>query len=39
MNKFQTLSKEELLKLVERQEKELVSKKYGLVLLLLRKKG
>lgn len=30
MNKFQNLSKEELLKLVEKQEKELASKKYGL---------
>ena len=31
MSKFENLSKEELLKLVEKQEKELASKKYGLV--------
>ena len=31
MSKFENLSKEELLKLVDKQEKELASKKYGLV--------
>ncbi len=31
MPKYQNLSKEDLLKLVEKQEKELASKKYGLV--------
>jgi len=31
MSKYQNLSQEELLKLVEKQEKELASKKYGLV--------
>ncbi|MBL1213561.1 MAG: site-specific DNA-methyltransferase [Ignavibacteriae bacterium] len=31
MNKYENLSKEELLKLVEKQEKELKNKKYGLV--------
>ncbi|MFA5777061.1 MAG: site-specific DNA-methyltransferase [Parcubacteria group bacterium] len=31
MNKYEKLSKEELLKLVEKQEEELKSKKYGLV--------
>jgi len=30
MNKFQNLSKEELLKLVEKQDRDLASKKYGL---------
>lgn len=31
MNKYENFSKEELLKLVEKQEEELKSKKYGLV--------
>ncbi|MFH1565480.1 MAG: hypothetical protein ABIC82_06635 [bacterium] len=31
MSKYQNLSKEELLKLVEKQDQELASKKYGLV--------
>lgn len=31
MSKYQELSKEELLKIIEKQESELASKKYGLV--------